>query len=175
MQKPLLAVGIAVIGFSMTGADLAACGDKFLVMSRGTRFQRAAVARQPANILVYTNPSSALPKALAKVLQDDILRKAGHRPTTVSDPSQLEQALRQGGWDLVVADLDDSAVMRGQLRGPAAPMIMPVAYNVTGAVVAQAKKDYLRVVKGPVKSQAFLDAVDDALALRQKLQARTTA
>ena len=160
----------ASLFLSIAGADLFACGDKFLVVSRGTRFQRATIARQPANILVYANPSSTLPKALEKADVDETLRKAGYRPTTVSDPVALDQALRRGGWDLVLADLADGGAVRGSLSGKAAePMVLPVVYRGTGGEVAQAKKDYQRVVKGPIKSQAFLEAIDDALALRGKL------
>jgi hypothetical protein len=169
MKKHILIVGLLVFGG--TGSDLMACGDKFLVMSRGTRFQRS-VARQPANILVYANPSSTLPKALERVMVDDTLRKAGYKPTSVSAPNDLEQALRQGGWDLVLADLNDSAALRARLQG-SGPMVVPVVYNATGSEIAQAKKDYLRVLKGPFKSQAFLEAIDDALALKEKLQTKT--
>ena len=170
MKKHLLLVGLLVL--ASTGSDLMACGDKFLVMSRGTRFQRA-VARQPANILVYANPSSTLPKALERVMVDDTLRKAGYKPTSVSAPNDLEQALRQGGWDLVLADLNDSAALRARLQASGGPMVVPVVYNATGSEMAQAKKDYLRVLKGPFKSQAFLEAIDDALALKEKLRTKT--
>jgi len=40
----------------------------------------------------------------------------------------------------------------------------------TGTEIAQAKKEFQRVVKGPIKSQAFLMEVDDALAVREKLE-----
>ena len=40
---------------------------------------------------------------------------------------------------------------------------------MTGTEIAQAKKEYQRVLKGPIKTYAFLAAMDDALALRQKL------
>jgi|KBSSwiStaDraftv2_1062776.scaffolds.fasta_scaffold1335523_1 CheY-like chemotaxis protein len=173
MKKRLLAVGLLVL--ANAGTDLLACGDKFLVISRGTRFQRAAAARQPANILVYANPASTLPKALEKVMVDATLRKAGYKPTSVSDANALEQALRQGGWDLVLADLADSSAVRGRLQGNSAPMLLPVAYNVTGTEIAQAKKDYQRVLKGPFKTQSFLEAIDDALAVREKLQSKPTA
>jgi hypothetical protein len=174
MREKLLVAGLLVL--TVAGTDLLGCGDKFLVASRGTRFQRAAIARQPANILVYANPTSTLPKALEKAEVDETLRKAGYRPTSVSDPRELEQALRKGGWDLVVADLADGAVVRGNLQsGAKAPMVLPVVYRATGSEIAQAKKDYARVVKGPIKSQAFLEAIDDALSLRVKLlQSKST-
>ena len=97
MKKVLLAVGILASYLAVSGTDLLACGDKFLVVSRGTRFQRAGAARQPAKILVYANPNSPLLKALEKVGVDDTLRKAGYQPIAVADTSELEQALRQGG------------------------------------------------------------------------------
>jgi hypothetical protein len=171
MKQRLLVVGTLLL--TVTGGDLLACGDKFLVMSRGTRFQRASAARQPANILVYANPLSGLPKALERVMVDETLRKAGYTPTLVKATADLDQALKQGGWDLVVADLGDSATLRARLQGTSAPMLMPVAYNVTGTELAQAKKDYQRVIKGPVKTQSFLEAVDDALALREKLRGKS--
>ena len=40
---------------------------------------------------------------------------------------------------------------------------------MTGTELAQAKKEYQRVLKGPIKTYAFLAAIDDALALRAKL------
>jgi hypothetical protein len=173
MKKTLLVAGILLV--SSAGADLLACGDKFLIISRGTRFQRASVARQPAKILVYANPASTLPKSLEKADVDGTLKKAGYQPTSVGSATELEQALRQGGWDLVVADLADSSSMRGRLTGNNAPMIVPVAFAATGGELAQAKKDYQRVLKGPIKSQAFLEAIDDALALRDKLRTRSAA
>jgi hypothetical protein len=171
MKSRLLVVGMLM--FTSTNVDVFACGEKFLVMIRGTRFQRASVARQPANILVYANSASTLPKALEKVKVDDTLRKAGYQPTSVTQASDLEQALRQGGWDLVIADLGDSAALRARFQGADAPMVVPVMYNATGSELAQAKRDYQRVLKGPIKSQSFLEVIDDALAFREKIRTKT--
>lgn len=171
MQRTLL---LGLLVFVVAGTDLLACGEKFLVISRGTRFQRAAVAREPAAILVYANPTSTLPKALAKVPIEATLRKVGYRPTTVSTSGELDRALRQGGWDLIVADLSDSTVLIGRLQGDPAPTILPVLYAASGGAVAQARKQFSHVLRGPVKSQTFLEAVDDALALKQRLRPRTT-
>ena len=170
MRKTLVA-GILLSVVAASGVDLAACGDKFLVFSRGTRYQTAAAARRPANILVYANPASTLPKALEKASVDSTLRKAGYKPTSVSAPADLEAAIKQGGWDIVVADLADSASLRGRFQGKTAPMVVPVVLNATGTELALAKKEFERVLKGPIKSQAFLEAIDDAITLRDKLRA----
>jgi hypothetical protein len=153
-----------------TGGDLFACGDKFLVISRGTRFQRSATERSAADILIYATSASTLPTSLARIARDDSLRKAGYRPVIVENTGELEQALKQGAWSLLIADLPEARVIRDRVRGASAPMLLPVALSPTGTEIAEAKKDFQRVVKGPIKSQAFLMEIDDALALWQKLQ-----
>ena len=173
MRKTLLALGILVI-YGITSGELLACGDKFLVASRGTRYQRAGEARQAASILVYLPASSTLPKAFERV-SEDVTRKSGYRFINVSNTSELEQALRQGGWDLLLTDLADMQAVRGRVTGAAAPMVVPVAYQVTGSELAQAKKEYQRVLKGPIKTYAFLTAIDDLLAHRAKLLKSKTA
>ena len=52
MRKTLLALGVLFI-YGISSGELLACGDKFLVASRGTRYQRAGQARHGASILVY--------------------------------------------------------------------------------------------------------------------------
>jgi hypothetical protein len=170
MKKTLLAVGILFV-YGVGSGELLACGDKFLVASRGTRYQRAGQARHGASILVYMHASSTIPKAFERV-SEDVTKKAGFRVTRVENANELDQALRQGGWDVLLADLADSPDVRGRVQnsgGPDAPLLVPVAYGVTGTQIAQAKKDYQRVLKGPIKTYAFLAAIDDALAARQKL------
>ena len=167
MKKTQLAVGIllAYIGSS----DLLACGDKFLVASRGTRYQRAGQARR-ASILVYMHAKSTIPKAFERV-NEDVTKKAGYSVTSVANANELEQALRQGGWDVLLADLADSPAVRDRIKssGAGAPLLIPVAYGATGTEITQAKKDYQRILKGPIKTYAFLEAMDDILALRSKL------
>ena len=113
MRKTLLAVGVLFI-YGISSGELLACGDKFLVASRGTRYQRAGQARQAASILIYLPPSSTMPKAFERV-SEDVTRKAGYRVISVSNATELDQALRQGGWDLLLADLADSPDVRGRV------------------------------------------------------------
>ena len=67
-------------------ADLFACGDKFLVISRGTRFQRSATERSAADILIYATSASTLPAA----------RGTGRQPVLCSAgvPSSMAGASR---------------------------------------------------------------------------------
>jgi hypothetical protein len=170
MMAKRLSLPVLVLLGACTTADLFACGDKFLVISRGTRFQRSSSARSAADILIYASSASTLPTSLARIQRDDSLRKAGYRPVIVENTNELDQALKQGAWSLLIADLPEARVIRDRIRGLNAPMILPVALSPTGTEIAEAKKDFQRIVKGPIKSQAFLMEIDDALALWQKLQ-----
>lgn len=160
------AVAVVLLFGATTTDALLACGDKFLVRSRPTRFQRPAPARSPAAVLVYLNPSLNLPKALANVPIDATLGKVGYRATTVTRQEDLTRALGQGGWDLVVVDVADTAVVTAGPQGTGSLNLLPVAFNPSRAELAAARTQHGRVLKGPVKSQAFLDAVDDALAVK---------
>jgi hypothetical protein len=167
-MKRLILAGALIAAGLVTSADLSACGDKFLIVSRGTRFQRASVARISASILVYANPSTNMTKALANVPVESVLRKAGYKPTVVTSNNEFESALNRGGWDLVVLDLAEGPKLIGRMRAADGPAVLPVAYNPSGDDLANARKQFSRVLKSPTKSQPFLDAVDEALGARLK-------
>lgn len=162
MKGKLLFV-LVLWGLSAT-ADVFACGNKFLVASRGTRFGKVAVARQEAAILVYANPKSTMPQTMAKVPVETVLVEAGYQPTIVADPGEFEMALNRGGWDLVLADLNDSAAIQDKM-GDEAPMVVPVLYEPTKSDYQLAKQEYESVIKAPVKSQRFLESVDEAVMM----------
>jgi hypothetical protein len=175
MSKRLYAAGILlVIGIS-SGDILLACGDKFLVSSRGTRFQRAAVAREPASILIYTNPASELPKVLANIPVGATLTKAGYRPTTVATSDEFDKALSRGGWDLVLVGMADAQAVSKRLRGDRVPVVLPVVFNPTTSELKETRKLYPVVLKAPAKNQSFLSAIDEALAHRPKPQPKPTS
>jgi hypothetical protein len=167
------AVAVLLSGIGVT-EPVFACGEKFLMRSRGTRFQRAAPARTPASILVYANPALNLPKALANVSVDATLRKAGYKPTTVTSANEFDTAMRRGGWDLVVVDVADgrAAIERAPTANP--PIVLPVVFNATNAEVAAAKKQHQRILRAPTKNQSFLDAIDDALAEKPTSQTQAS-
>ena len=172
MNIPVVAAALLLLASIGTSDTLLACGEKFLMGSRGTRFQRPAKDRQSAAILVYANPALNLPKALANVPFEATLRKAGYRPTVVTTAEAFSKALNQGGWDLVLADVSDSQALTGRTRNVNSPIVLPVMYNPTGAELTAAKKQHARILKAPTKNQSFLDAIDDALAQRSALHER---
>lgn len=151
---------------------LSACGEKFLMRSRGTRFQRAAPARSAAAILIFANPALNLPKALANVPVDATLRKVGYRPTTVTSRQEFDSALGRGGWDLVLVDVAEGGSVTKPVLTANAPIVLPVVFNASSVELAAAKKQYPHILKTPTKPQSFLDAVDDALAQKRPAPAK---
>lgn len=166
MQAKLLFA--LVLWGSAAGADLLACGDKFLVPSRGTRFSRAPVAREKINILVYARPGSALIEGLGETSIVAILTKAGYRATVVADTDQFQSALGKGSWNLVLADLADSAQARNQGKGSRSPAVLPVLHAPTRDELAQAKREYGTVLETPSKSERVLETVDRVITLRAR-------
>ena len=169
MRKRLCAVGLVLLNAVGSENFLVACGDKFVASARGTRFQQAPSGHQET-ILIYTNPASDVPTALARVSVDATLRRAGYRPTTVATAAEFESELSQGGWDLVLAGLADAQAVKQREHNQAS--ILPVTLKTTGAQLQQAKKQYPVVLtKAPANSESFVHVIYDALAYRPKSKA----
>jgi len=138
---------IAIVG-AWLGGDLLACGDKFLVTGRGTRFQRPKSARA-ASVLIYANPSSGLPAALKNVKVDSVLRHEGHRSTTVETFEQLAAILAGGRFDVVVA-------------------ASSVAADVEKLVGGAPDRAVVLTLDSPPKDGSLLKAIDRAVEQRDK-------
>ncbi len=138
-----------------------ACGDKFLVAGRGTRYQRPKNARA-ANVLIYANPASGLPAALQSVPVDTLLKREGHRSTTVET---LDQLAGDPGWRPI------RRRARGEHRrvgGREAPRRSRgragdggVLHQADRALAADATAPC--TVKAPPKERSFLEAIDKAV------------
>lgn len=120
-------VGLVVVTLGLgTAADALACGDKFLVAGRGTRYQRPRNARA-ATVLIYASSTSQLTAALKKAKADSALKHEGHRATTVESLDQLTALLTSGRFDVVLAASDDSsAVERLVGSAPDAAIVVSV-------------------------------------------------
>ena len=75
-------VGVLIVVLVVAVPDLLACGDKFLIGGRGTRYQRPKNARA-ASVLIYADPASASAAALKRAKVDGPgkrpLRRDSHR------------------------------------------------------------------------------------------------
>lgn len=161
---------VALLVFTAAGiatpASLDACGDKYLSLGRGTRYERSPVARQSSAILIYSNPSSELSKTLTKLSVEAALLKAGYKPTTVT-AADLKRTLNGHSWDLILVDSADLNAVTPELTSADAPHVVPVLFSPTKNDVKQTLKQYGAVLAAPTRSRTFVDALDDAMFDRE--------
>ena len=140
-----------------------ACGDKFLTVGRGVRYQRAHAAARPASVLLFTTPGSRAAAAAKQVRLEWSLRQAGHHVRTVADTAGLDAALGASHYDLVVAGPADSVALRDRLGANAMrSVVLPIVYRPTQAELATAERDFGPVLEVPGRDP--LAVVDAAMA-----------
>jgi hypothetical protein len=148
-----------------------ACGDKVLVPGRGARF-KGKVDRAATRVLVYARPGSEFEAAFRNLSAERGLRAAGYRPTVAASHSELEDALRGGGWDVVIVDLEDSrGIGASGTEGPG-PVVLPVAGSLSKATVDAARRQYGLVLNVPRGQQALVLAIDHAVTERARGRSR---
>ena len=128
--------------------DLLACGHKFLVAGRGTRYQRPKTARA-ASVLIYADPGSAVAASLKKAKVESLLKLEGHRATRVQTLQELSAVVSNGRYDVILTANSDSANVQRMVQGsPDAATVLAV--------------DEL------VKNRSLLQAIDSAVSQRDQ-------
>src|SRR6266496_2308881 len=102
-----IALLFAVILLGPPG-NLTACGDKFLVVGRGTRFQRGARTTHPASVLIYAPSDCVPPRSACDAKFQSVLKQAGYPSATAASAQELAGLLKKGGYEVVVADIADA-------------------------------------------------------------------
>ena len=158
---------VAVVGWTNV-PTLTACGDKFLSLTRGTRFDQPARRRSPARVVIYARPGSGLPQALRDLPIEVTLQRAGYTTTVVSSSTGLDGVIRGGQADLIVLALLDAPSTAAKSTGVGGPDLLPVVFGRKDAEVKAALKQFTCAVTSSGRNQSFLDAVDEALEIRRK-------
>ena len=139
----VLSVGVPV--------DMFACGDKFLISGRGTRYQRPKNARA-ANVLIYADPASTMAATIKKEKVEPRLRLEGHRVAKAQTIQEVSTHLSTGGYDVILTTSRDSASVQSLNQGPDASVIVLV--------------DLL-------KNQSLIEAIDNAVLQRDQTLKKT--
>ncbi|HQQ76424.1 MAG TPA: hypothetical protein PLB01_03640 [Thermoanaerobaculia bacterium] len=166
-------VAFSAVAFAglLAGADLLACGDKFLVVGRGTRYQRPKGARA-ASVLFYASAESGLSAMLKAMPVDSVLKREGHRGTSVTTPEQLSAALAGGHFDVIFADAADASTVERLLAGRAdAPTLLPFCDGTKSTSVVVDQKGAFCVTTPP-KERSMLEAIDQAVERRDRRVAK---
>ncbi len=160
---------VVALGLLGTPGDAQACGDKFLVIGRGVRAQRARGAVHKTSILIYASPRGRLPEALKAGQLETNLRLAGHTLRQVDDRDTLSAELKAGRHDLVMADISDMLGLEPEVgSAPSRPYLLPVIHNPTGEELAEAERLHRCVMRSPSKKQHYLAVIDEALKQRRR-------
>jgi hypothetical protein len=173
MARAFIAALLVVVGFG-TAEGLLACGDKYLNLGLGTHYHRSAAERRDAAVLMYADPGSELSRVLTALSVEAAMNKDGYRPVIASSASELDAALRNRRWDVVVVDGRDTATVVPRLQKPSGPHVVPMLTRPTKDELKQAEKSYDIVLNTPTKTRAFVDVVDDAMDLHE-IEARAAA
>lgn len=160
---------LLMMGALLVVREAGACGDKFLVIGRGVRQQRAQGAVQRASILLYRDAQGQLDAALREQKVETHLKLAGHTLRSVDGRSQLIERLASGRYDIVLASLSEMAAVEQALgSSPTRPFLLPVIHNPTGEELAQAETDFSCVMSSPSTKKHYLAVIDEAMVLRKK-------
>ena len=163
MRRRIALVGLVAAVGLWAAPDLLACGDKFLSVGRGTRYQRPKTFRA-ASILIYANPSSGLPAALKSLPVEAVLKHEGHRFATVESPEQLSAILAGGHFDVVLAASTDAPAVEKLLgAGPDAPVVLTLCIKGSSQELREAEKSTSCSLKAPPKGGMLLQAIDKAV------------
>ena len=170
MRRPSIVVGLVLLGLPLVATIAWACGDK-LMLVMGSRSSQIKPLH-PATILVY--PGQSASAALIRSLQSQpAFRKAGHRFQLVEDSAGLDNALKAGQYDVVVADVSDATELSRQVSSAASkPVLLPVAFKASKEEQSTALKKYHCLLKAPGNTDNYLDAIDHAMELKLKGRAR---
>ena len=98
-----------------------ACGDKFLMVGRGAKFQRAYASVHPGKILIYARPSTDPKAAIRDPQLHKALRQAGHAVSVIEDWALLEAALKTAPTDVVLVDVAEAARLQAAIAASPTP------------------------------------------------------
>ena len=138
VRTVVLAATVVVLIAGPVAGDALACGDKFLVAGRGTRYQRPKTARA-ATVLIYADGSSTAAEALKSARLASALKREGHRATLVETAEQLATILAGGRFDVVLTGASlAAAVERVVGRVPDAAVVVPLDAQPRGRTLVEA-------------------------------------
>lgn len=155
-----------------------ACGFKLLPLGRGIRYQSRHTPKA-ASVLVYLPPTDA-GRSLTDPNIETALREAGHAVRAVTTRGDLDNALRSGDYDVILANVTDAPDLeKAQAVVEGHAVVLPALYLVapsgkqspgqqTEADRAKLRKGFSVVVEIPSRPGHYCTAVDKAMELKLK-------
>jgi hypothetical protein len=166
MKKALVAL-LAAVAMPLGWRAVEACGDKFLLVGRGLRFQRAYASVHPGNILIYTRTTASATAAIRDTQFQKNLRQAGHAVSVIEDKSLLERALETGAFDIVLADVADAPNIDALISSaPSRPKALYVMYPSGSDKKSTESSPYVCKLKSTDRATRYLDLIESEMQAR---------
>jgi hypothetical protein len=146
---------------------LHACGEKFLPLGQGPRFQQAYAAVHPASILLVL-PSPAVKYApLRDSRLQAALKMAGHRVQVVPQQADLAAALSDTRPEIILAERADAARIRDLASHDSRkPALIAVVYELSATDLAAVRREFGLVLNTPLPLPQILNLIDDTMGAR---------
>ena len=162
MKKLLFSLALLMGMASLGNAVLNACGAKFLVSSRGARYQRLLASIKPTRILIYWKQDENTKKEDRwNPEATKVLGKVGHSVEVAFRSDAFLDAAEEGDFDVVMMPLDDARQLAVQVASSSPDSgLLPVLYFPTRKEYSQAKKEFKNVLKYPTTMSKLLTAVE---------------
>jgi hypothetical protein len=171
---PILTVFTAM--FLQDAGTAQACGDKFLMVGRGVKFQRAYAAIHPASIVIFAQPQRHAAKAIRDPRLQSDLKLAGHRVVLVDNDAALARALESDKVDLVLTDVADADRTSKQgAASPSKPTVLPVMYEPTREEAKEIEARYQCRLRSSDRADRYLVTIDDAMKTRADQRKKKTS
>jgi hypothetical protein len=156
---------------------VSACGDKFLLVGRGVRFERAYAAIHPASILIVLPVKGVKSAAVRDSRLLTALKNAGHKVEVVQQPANLADALSRSRRDIILVERGDAAALHdidspvGQVK----PSIVGVLEDPSPSALSDAKRQLEYVLQTPTSLGHILNLMDDVMKARLDSARRSSA
>lgn len=160
-KKRAIVFSLVMISISLWSTEAISCGDKFLVVGRGIRYERVHASKYPSSILVFAVDTESRSEF------QSILKKAGHQVRAVGSEPQLDKVLNSGDVDLALVNLSDLMMVEDQIKSsPSKPFILPYIYQSGGEVMPPA--EYSCILKSENKRTDVLRTIDAIMESQAK-------
>ena len=164
MKKLLLL--LVILGGVVVVSDtlIHACGSKFLVSSRGARYQRVLASIKPTNILFYWQQDENT-KEEDRWNPDakEMLEGIGHTVDVTYNADAFLGAAKNGDFDVLVVPLDEARKLEREMASLSPDSaVLPMLFFPTRSEYSQAREEYDVIMKLPSTTPKFLAALEKA-------------
>jgi hypothetical protein len=150
-------------------SDLLACGDKYVVLGQGVRFQRAYAAAHPATILVYFQPGSKWSTPANRERLITVLRLVGHHPDAAMSADELQAAIGTHKYDVVLTELGTESELTNATRNDARhPTVIPVVMEPSREQLKELQKNDACAVQLSKHSHELLTVINVVMEQRSR-------